>query len=180
MNRLEEKYLKEVKEKLKVELKLKNDLSIPKLSKVVISMGLGEAKDNKEVLDRASLNLAALSGQKPVATYAQKSISAFKVSEGQPIGLMVTLRGTRMYQFLDKLINAVLPKVRDFRGVAEASFDKSGNFNIGLKEQLVFPEVDYSNVDKVRGLCISIITTSKNVEEGKRLLKLLGFPFQRG
>lgn len=177
MNRLEEKYLKELKNKLKEEFKLANDFSVPKLQKIVINMGIGEAKDNAGVLDKSVINLSAISGQKPVITKAKKSISTFKLIKGAPIGVMVTLRGEKMYSFLDKLINAVLPKVRDFRGVPAKSFDGQGNFNLGLREQTIFPEVDYKNVDKVRGLQVTITTTAQNKEQGKRLLELLGVPF---
>ncbi|KKQ67423.1 MAG: 50S ribosomal protein L5 [Candidatus Daviesbacteria bacterium GW2011_GWA2_38_24] len=177
MNRLKEKYLKEVKPKLKEEFGYKNELAVPSLKKVVVNMGIGEAKDNEGILDKSRVNLTAIAGQKPMVTKAKKSISAFKLTKGQPIGLMVTLRGDKMYSFLDKLINAVLPKVRDFRGVSDVSFDSQGNFNLGLREQTIFPEVDYRNVDKIRGLQVTIATTAPNKEQGKRMLELLGMPF---
>ncbi|MBI2040006.1 50S ribosomal protein L5 [Candidatus Microgenomates bacterium] len=178
MSRLKEKYLKEAQAKLQQELGLKHKLAVPRLKKIVISMGLGEAKDNAAILDKVRVYLSVLAGQVPIATYAKKSVSSFKVSVGQPIGMMVTLRGEKMYAFLDKLINIVLPKVRDFRGVSADSFDIQGNLNIGLKEQTIFPEVDYKTVDKVRGLAVTITTTAKNREEGKKLLEALGMPFK--
>lgn len=170
--------MNEVKPKLLKEFGLKNKLAVPAVSKIVISMGLGEAKETQGVLDKAKVYLSALAGQMPVTTYAKKSISTFKVTKGQPIGMMVTLRGDRMYAFLDKLISVVLPKVRDFKGVSANSFDRCGNLNIGLKEQIIFPEVDYKTVDKVRGFAITITTTAQNREEGKRLLENLGMPFR--
>lgn len=178
MNRLKEKYLNEVRERLREELGLKNMLAVPSLCKIVISMGLGEAKDNSGVLEKAKVYLSQLAAQIPVTTYAKKSIASFKVSKGQPIGMMVTLRGDKMYAFLDKLINIVLPKVRDFKGISQNSFDQSGNLNIGLREQTIFPEVDYKTVDKTRGLAVTISTTAKNIDEGKKLLEYLGVPFR--
>lgn len=178
MNRLKEKYLKEVQEKLQKELGVKNKLVLPALSKIVISMGLGEAKDNAAILDKVKIYLAALAGQAPVKTLARKSIASFKVGKGQVVGLMVTLRGQKMYAFLDKLINIVLPKVRDFRGVPTSSFDSGGNLNIGIREQTIFPEVDYKLIDKVRGLAVTITTTAKDKEQGKKLLEYLGIPFR--
>lgn len=178
MNRLKEKYLNEVRAKLQEELGVKNSLAVPKVRKIVISVGLGEAKDNSGVLDKAKVYVSALAGQAPVVTVAKKSIAAFKVSKGQAIGMMVTLRGDRMYAFLDKLISIVLPKVRDFKGISEGSFDSHGNLNLGLKEQIIFPEVDYKSVDKTRGLAVTITTSAKNREEGKKLLEYLGMPFK--
>jgi len=184
MKRLKEKYLSELQQKLQQELGLKNKLAVPAVEKIVISIGLGEAKDNAGVLDKVKVYFAALAGQNPVVTLAKKSIASFKVSKGQPIGMMVTLRGDRMYAFLDKLINIVLPKVRDFKGISESSFDSHGNLNIGLREQTIFPEVDYKSVDKVRGLAVTVTTTAKNrggftaKEEGKKLLEGLGMPFR--
>lgn len=185
MNRLKQKYTEEIQPKLKEELGLKNKLSVPMVKKIVISIGLGEAKENAAILDKAKVYLTALSGQKPVTTYAKKSIASFKVSKGQPIGMMTTLRGIRMYAFLDKLINIVLPKVRDFRGIADKSFDSFGNLNIGIKEQTIFPEVDYKTIDKTRGMAIAITTSAKNrgsytaKDQGKKLLEGLGMPFVR-
>ncbi len=180
MARLREKYVKEVLPKLQEEYGIKNQMAIPRLLKIVINMGVGEAKDNHSVIDKVLVNLSAISGQKPVVAKAKKSISNFKLAQGQPIGVVVTLRGERMYEFLDKLVTIVLPKVRDFRGVSDTSFDKQGNYTLGLKEQIIFPEVDYRNIDKVRGMEISIVSTSANMEQGKKLLELLGMPFKKG
>ncbi|MDP3758632.1 MAG: 50S ribosomal protein L5 [Candidatus Daviesbacteria bacterium] len=185
MQRLKERYLKEVQQKLLQELGLKNKLAIPRIVKIVISIGLGEAKDNAGILDKVKVYFTQLGGQSPVITKAKKSIASFKVSKGQSIGMMMTLRGDRMYAFLDKLINIVLPKVRDFRGISPDCFDSHGNLNIGLKEQTIFPEVDYKSVDKTRGLAVTIATTAKNrgghtaKEEGRKLLEYLGMPFKR-
>ncbi|MBI2018365.1 50S ribosomal protein L5 [Candidatus Daviesbacteria bacterium] len=178
MNRLKQKYIEEIQVKLQEELGVKNRLAVPALKKIIISMGLGEAKEHKDVLDKVKVYLTALAGQIPVVTYAKKSIASFKVTRGQPIGMMVTLRGIRMYAFLDKLINIVLPKVRDFKGISQESFDNHGNLNIGIGEQTIFPEVDYKTIDKQRGLAVTITTTSKSREEGKKLLELLGMPFR--
>lgn len=178
ITRLEEKYLKEVQGKLQQEFDFKNKLAVPKLAKIVISIGLGEAKDNQGVLDKAKVYLAALAGQAPVVTRAKKSIANFKVASGQPVGMMVTLRGEKMYSFLDKFINIVLPKVRDFKGIPEKSFDSSGNLNVGLKEQTIFAEVDYKTIDKTRGLAVTITTTAKDKKQGKKLLEYLGMPFR--
>ncbi len=180
MNRLKDKYINEVRDKLSQELGRKNKMAVPGVSKIVISIGLGEAKDNEGVLEKVKVYLSALAGQTPVVTHAKKSVASFKVSKGQPIGMMVTLRGARMYYFLDKLISVVLPKVRDFKGISDKSFDSFGNLNIGLKEQTIFPEVDYKTVDKQRGLAITIATTGKNKDEGKKLLEYLGMPFKKG
>lgn len=178
MNRLKQKYFDEVQAKLQQELGFKNKMAVPRLRKIVLSIGLGEAKDNSSVLDKAKVYIAALAGQAPVVTLAKKSVAAFKVAKGQPIGMMVTLRSDKMYAFLDKLVSIVLPKVRDFKGVSCDSFDSFGNLNIGLKEQVIFPEVDYKSVDKTRGLAVTIATTAKNKEEGKKLLEGLGMPFR--
>lgn len=179
MNRLQEKYLNEIRAKLMEEFDFKNVLAVPTLKKVVVSIGIGEAKDNKDILDKVSLPITALSGQKPVVTKAKKSIANFKVAKGQPVGMMVTIRGSKMYIFLDKLFNVVLPKVRDFRGVLEKALDEKGNFTLGFREQLVFPEVDYKTVDKTRGLAVTIVTSAKTKDQGKRLLEFLGLPFRR-
>ena len=185
MNRLKEKYMNEVQAKLQQDLGLTNKLAVPYVEKIVISVGLGEAKENKDVLEKVKVYLAHLAGQMPVVTYAKKSIASFKVSRGQPIGMMVTLRGSRMYGFLDKLINIVLPKVRDFKGISINSFDGDGNLNIGIKEQTIFPEVDYKTVDKVRGMAVTITTSAKKrggftaKDEGKKLLDALGMPFRK-
>lgn len=178
MQRLKEKYFKEIREQLQQELGLKNKLAVPSVAKIVISIGLGEAKDNSGILDKVKVYLSALAGQNPVVTKAKKSIAAFKVAQGQPIGMMVTLRGDKMYAFLDKLVSIALPKVRDFRGISADAFDQNGNLNIGLKEQTIFPEVDYKSVDKTRGLAVTITTTARNKQEGKKLLEYLGVPFR--
>lgn len=178
MQRLKEKYMNEVQQKLQESLGLKNKLAVPRVEKIVISIGLGEAKENAGILDKVKVYFAQLGGQTPVITKAKKSIASFKVSKGQPIGMMTTIRGDRMYAFLDKLINIVLPKVRDFRGISETSFDSHGNLNIGLKEQTIFPEVDYKSIDKTRGLAVTITTTARNKEEGRELLEAFGFPFK--
>lgn len=178
MNRLKEKYMNEIIQKLQEDLGLKNKMAVPSVEKIVISIGLGEAKDNAGILDKAKVYLSALAGQRPVVTLAKKSISTFKVVKGQPIGMMVTLRGGRMYSFLDKFVSVVLPKVRDFKGLSANSFDNTGNLNIGLREQTIFPEVDYKTVDKTRGLAVTITTTAKNKEQGKKLLEYLGVPFR--
>lgn len=178
MNRLKEKYMNEAQAKLQQELGLKNRLAVPRLGKIVISIGLGEAKEDRGILDKVKVYLSALAGQSAVVTLAKKSISTFKLTQGQSIGMMVTLRGDKMYSFLDKFINIVLPKVRDFKGINSKSFDQRGNLNIGLKEQIIFPEVDYKLVDKVRGLAITITTTAQNREQGRKLLEALGMPFR--
>lgn len=179
MNRLKQKYLEEVKDKLKEEFEFKNTYAVPHIKKVVINMGIGEAKDNEGVLEKAKTNIVSIAGQTPVVTKAKKSIAAFKLTKGQSIGLMVTLRGEKMYAFLDKFMSVVLPKVRDFRGVSDKSFDGAGNFNLGLREQTIFPEIDYRNIDKVRGLQVTITTSAANKEQGRRLLELLGMPFTK-
>lgn len=176
--RLREKYVQEIRPELVKEFGFSNDLEVPKLEKIVINIGVGEAITNNRALDAAVDDLAAISGQKPVVTRAKKSIAAFRLREGMPIGTMVTLRGDRMYEFFDRLTNASLPRIRDFRGVSPRSFDGRGNYTIGLQEQLIFPEIEYDKVDKARGMEISIVTTAKSDEEGRRLLKLLGMPFQ--
>jgi len=155
----------------------KNVMQVPRLDRVVLNIGLGEAIQNAKALEAAEKDLVAISGQHPVTTRAKKSIASFRLRSGMPIGLKVTLRGERMYDFFDKLVNAVLPRIREFRGVSPNSFDGGGNYTLGLKEQVVFPEVDYDKIDKARGLEVSIITTAKTDEEGKHLLELLGMPF---
>ncbi len=153
-------------------------MQIPKLEKIVLNMGLGEAIHNIKVLDRAVEELSLIAGQKPVITRARKSIASFKLREGMPIGCMVTLRANRMYDFFEKLVNIALPRVRDFRGVTDRSFDGRGNYTLGIKEQIIFPEIDYDKIDKIKGLNITIVTTAKTDEEGKSLLRLLGMPFR--
>jgi len=179
MNRLKIKYNEEIKAKLTAELGVKNPHALPRLVKVVVNMAVSEGKENSGIIDKAGANITVISGQKAMVTHAKKSIAAFKLVEGAPIGVMVTLRGEKMYAFLDKLINIVLPKVRDFRGVSDKSFDGQGNYNLGLREQILFPEVDYKTIDRIRGLQITINTTAKDKEQGKKLLELLGMPFAK-
>lgn len=183
MSRLAEKYQKEIKPILKEEFGIKNEMAIPKLQKIVINIGAGDAKDNAAVADKIRDNLAALSGQKPKVTQAKKSISGFKLAQGQTVGMMVTLRGDRMYEFFDKLVTIVLPKVRDFRGVPNTSFDNQGNYNLGLREQTIFPEVGFQTAGaegRLRGLEITVVTSAKDKEQGRRFLELLGMPFKKG
>ena len=179
MSRLREKYKKEVIPALVERYGYKNIMQVPRLDKVVLNIGLGEAIQNAKALESAEGDLAAISGQHPIITRAKRSIAAFRLREGMPIGLKVTIRGERMYHFLDKLVNAVLPRVREFQGVSPNSFDGRGNYSLGLKEQIFFPEVDYDRIDKIRGLEISIATTAKTDEEGRHLLELLGMPFAK-
>ncbi len=178
MNRLKDKYQKEVVPALKKEFGYKNVMAIPKVEKVVINMGLGEATQNAKLADTGADELARIAGQKPVITRAKKSIAQFKLRKGMPIGTMVTLRGERMWDFLDRLMNIALPRVRDFRGVSPKGFDGRGNYTLGLKDQLLFPEIDYMKVDKARGMNISVVTTAKSDEESRKLLQLLGVPFR--
>jgi large subunit ribosomal protein L5 len=177
--RLRDKYAKEVAPALLKEFELKNSMAVPRLEKVVINMGVGEATQNAKLLDPAVNELSAITGQKAVVTKAKKSIAAFKVREGMPIGAMVTLRGDRMYEFLDRLINVALPRVRDFRGVSSKSFDGRGNYTLGLKDQLIFPEIDYAKVEKMKGMNITIVTTARNDEQARALLKHMGMPFRQ-
>jgi large subunit ribosomal protein L5 len=175
--RLLVRYREEVVPELMREFGYKNVMQVPKLEKIVVNIGLGEAIQNAKAIDAAVGDLSAITGQKPVVTKAKKSIAAFKLRAGMPIGAMVTLRGQRMYEFLDRLVAIALPRIRDFRGVSPNSFDGRGNYTLGLREQLAFPEIDYDRIDKVRGLELSIVTTAKTDEEGRRLLALLGMPF---
>jgi large subunit ribosomal protein L5 len=177
--RLREYYRTECVPRMMQEFRYHSPMQVPRLEKIVINMGLGEAIQNIKLLESAQNELAAIAGQKPVVTKAKKSIAAFKLREGMPIGCMVTLRRDRMYFFLDKLVNVVLPRVRDFRGVSEKAFDGRGNYTLGVKEQIIFPEIDYDKIDKVKGMNITIITTARTDEEGKFLLSLLGMPFRR-
>ena len=177
MSRLKERYKKELIPSLMESYGYKNVMQVPRLERVVLNIGLGEAIQNAKALEAAEGDLAAISGQHPVTTRARKSIASFKLRSGMPIGLKVTLRGVRMYDFFDKLVNAVLPRTREFQGVSPSSFDGRGNYTLGLREQIVFPEVDYDKVDKVRGLEVSFITTAKTDDEGKHLLESLGMPF---
>lgn len=179
MARLLDQYRSDVVSELMNEFGYKNVMQVPKLEKIVVNIGLGEAIQNARAIDAAVSDLAQITGQKPVVTRAKKSIAAFKLRAGMPIGAMVTLRGRRMYEFLDRLTSITLPRIRDFRGVSANSFDGRGNYTLGLREQIVFPEIDYDKIDKSRGLEISIVTTAKTDEEGRRLLALLGMPFAR-
>lgn len=176
---LEEKYLAEVAPQLKARLGYKNIMQLPKLEKIVLSIGLGEATQEPKALEAAEKDLATISGQHPVTTRARKSISSFKLRAGMPIGMMVTLRGKRMYDFFDKLVNVVLPRLRDFRGLSQDSFDGRGNYSLGMREQIVFTEIDYDKVDKIRGLEVTIVTTASNDDEARTLLELMGMPFRR-
>lgn len=178
--RLKEKYQGEIKQSLQKELGLKNSMAVPKLEKIVINMGLGEATQNVKIMDPLLADLGAIAGQKPVITKAKKSIAAFKLREGMPIGAMVTLRGDAMYEFLDRLISVALPRVRDFRGVSSKSFDGRGNYTLGLRDQLIFPEIDYAKVDKVKGMNVTIVTTAKDDHGARELLKSFGMPFRQG
>jgi large subunit ribosomal protein L5 len=178
MSRLRDRYEKEVVPTLKKEFGYKNVMAIPRLRKVVVNMGLGEATQNAKIVDTGVDELGRITGQKPVITRAKKSISQFKVRKGMPIGTMVTLRGERMWEFLDRLMSVALPRVRDFRGVSPKGFDGRGNYTLGLRDQLLFPEIDYMKVDKARGMNISVVTTAKTDEESRKLLQLLGMPFR--
>jgi len=178
VNRLKAKYREEVVPALTAEFAYKNLMQVPRLEKIVLNIGLGEAIQNPHALEGAASDLAAIAGQRPVITRARRSVSQFKLREGMAIGMAVTLRGNRMYDFFDKLLNVTLPRIRDFQGVPRNSFDGRGNYTLGLKEQVVFPEIEYDKVDKVRGLEVSIVTTAHTDEEGRRLLQLLGMPFR--
>lgn len=178
MARLKDKYKNEIAGSLAKEFEIKNPMAIPRIEKVVINMGLGEASSNAKILDVAVEELKAITGQKPVVTKAKKSIAAFKLREGMSIGTMVTLRGDRMYEFLDRLISVALPRVRDFRGISGKAFDGRGNYTLGIREQLIFPEIDFNKVDKTRGMNISIITTAKTDDQARSLLKSMGMPFR--
>ncbi|MEA4973529.1 MAG: 50S ribosomal protein L5 [Candidatus Metalachnospira sp.] len=179
MNRLKEFYDAEIVDAMTKKFSYINKMAVPKIEKIVINMGVGEAKDNAKVLDGAVKDLAIIAGQKPIITKAKKSVAAFKLREGMPIGCKVTLRGDRMYEFADRLINISLPRVRDFRGVKGNSFDGRGNYTMGIKEQIIFPEIDFDKVDKIRGMDIVFVTTAKTDEEAKELLKLFGMPFSK-
>ncbi len=177
--RLRERYTTEVAPALKEQFKYSSVMQVPKLHKVVINIGMGEAIQNKNTLVSAQNDLVEITGQKPVVTKAKRSVAAFKLREGMDIGVMVTLRGQRMFDFLDKLINVALPRVRDFQGVSGDAFDGRGNYSLGLKEQLIFPEIDYDKIDKVRGMEVTIVTTARTDEEGRQLLRQLGMPFKK-
>lgn len=177
--RLKERYQREIAPAISKEFGIDNPMAVPKLEKIVINMGMGEAIANNKVLDTAADELRAIAGQKPVVTKAKKSIASFKLRQGMPIGVMVTLRGDRMYEFLDRLITVALPRVRDFRGVSPRAFDGRGNYTLGIREQLIFPEIDFNKVDKTRGMNISIVTTARNDEQARALLRGLGMPFRQ-
>ena len=178
--RLKEKYQQEIRPALQKELGLNNLMAVPRLEKIVLNMGLGEATQNVKIMDPLVADLASVAGQKPVTTRAKKSIAAFKVREGMPIGAMVTLRGDTMYEFLDRLISIALPRVRDFRGVSSKSFDGRGNYTLGLRDQLIFAEIDYAKVDKLKGMNVTIVTTAKDDNGARALLKGFGMPFRVG
>ena len=178
MSRLQEKYKNEVIPAMIKKFNYKNIMEVPRLEKVSVNIGMGEARENPKSLDAAVNDLKQITGQKPIITKAKKSVANFKLRVGMPIGVKVTLRGERMYHFLDKLFNIALPRVRDFRGISPKSFDGRGNFSLGVKEQLIFPEINYDKIDRLRGMDITIVTTSKNDEEARELLRLLGMPFR--
>mgnify|MGYP001191851105 FL=1 len=178
MNRVKERYQKEVVAALTKEFGYKNVMAVPRIEKVVVNMGLGEATANAKIVDTGSDELARITGQKPVTRRAKKSIAAFKVRQGMPVGTMVTLRGDRMWEFLDRLMSIALPRVRDFKGVSPRGFDGRGNYTLGLRDQLLFPEIDYMKVDKARGMNVSVVTTAKTDEEARKLLQFVGMPFR--
>jgi len=178
MSRLKDRYLQDVVPALRKEFGYANVMAVPKIAKVVVNMGLGEATQNAKIVDTGADDLGRITGQKPATTRAKKSIAQFKVREGMPIGTMVTLRGERMYEFLDRLFSIALPRVRDFKGVSPKGFDGRGNYTLGLKDQLLFPEIDYMKVDKARGMNISVVTTAKSDPEARKLLQLMGMPFR--
>lgn len=177
--RLKQRYLKEIRQALVQEFGYRNLLQAPRLDKVVVNMGLGEAISNAKVLDASVEQLSAITGQRPVVTRARKSIANFKLRQGQSIGAMVTLRGERAYEFFDRLVNIALPRVRDFKGVSPKAFDGKGNYTLGVKEQIIFPEINYDRVDKIKGLNITVVTTARSDEEGRALLRHLGMPFRQ-
>ena len=179
-SRFREKYEKEIKGQIKKDLNIDNVMAVPRLEKIVINMGLGEATQNVKIMDPLVADLAAIAGQKPVTTKAKKSIAQFKLREGMPIGAMVTLRGDAMYEFLDRLVSIALPRVRDFRGVSSKSFDGRGNYTLGLRDQLIFAEIDYAKVDKMKGMNVTIVTTAQDDNGARELLKAFGMPFRQG
>lgn len=179
MSRMQDKYNKEVAPALMTKFGYKSPMQIPKIEKIVVNIGMGDAKDNPKAIDAACSDLAQITGQKPVVTKARKSVANFKLREGMNIGCKVTLRADKMYEFLDRLLNVALPRVRDFRGINPNSFDGRGNYSLGVKEQLIFPEIDYDKIDKIRGMDIIIVTTAKTDEEARELLDLMGAPFVR-
>jgi len=175
--RMKELYRQEVVPALMKEFGYRNVMEVPRLQKLVVNIGLGEALQNPKALDSAASDIAAITGQKPVITRAKRSIANFKIREGNPIGLMVTVRGDRMWELMDRMVNSALPRIRDFHGVSNKAFDGRGSYSLGIREQLIFPEIEYDKVDRIRGLQITLVTTARNDEEGKRLLQLLGMPF---
>lgn len=177
--RLKTRYKSEIAPELMKHFSYGNVMQIPRVSKITLNIGLGEAKENARAVESATADVTTISGQKPIVTRAKKAIANFKIRENMPIGVAVTLRGDRMYEFLDRLLNATLPRIRDFRGVPQKAFDGRGNFSLGIREQLIFPEIEYDKVDKIRGMQINIITTARNDEEGRRLLELMGMPFSK-
>ncbi|HEV2704305.1 MAG TPA: 50S ribosomal protein L5 [Pyrinomonadaceae bacterium] len=177
--RLKERYQREIAPAIQKEFNITNPMATPRLEKIVINMGMGEAIANAKVIDTAADELRAITGQKPVTTRAKKSIASFKLRQGMPIGTMVTLRGDRMYEFLDRLVSVALPRVRDFRGISPKAFDGRGNYTLGIRDQLIFPEIDFNKVDKARGMNISIVTTARNDEQARALLRALGMPFRQ-
>ena len=177
--RLKERYKAEIAPELMKQFSYRNTMQVPRVQKVTVNIGLGEARDNARAVESAKSDVATITGQKPVVTKAKKAIANFKIRENMPIGVAVTLRGDRMYEFLDRLLNAALPRIRDFHGVPTKAFDGRGNFSLGVREQLIFPEIDYDKVDKIRGMQINIITSAKNDEEGRRLLEMMGMPFSK-
>ena len=179
MTRLKQKYQKDVVPALQKEFGYKNVMAVPRIEKVVVNMGLGEATSNAKIIDTGADELARITGQKPVTRRAKKSIAAFKVRKGMPVGTMVTLRGERMWEFLDRLVSIALPRVRDFKGVSPRGFDGRGNYTLGLRDQLLFPEIDYMKVDKARGMNVSVVTTAKTDEEARKLLQFIGMPFRQ-
>jgi large subunit ribosomal protein L5 len=177
--RLKERYREQIAPALMREFRYRNVMQVPRVEKVTVNIGLGEARENARAVESATADVAAITGQRPVVTRAKKAIANFKIREHMPVGVAVTLRGDRMYEFLDRLLNAALPRIRDFHGVPSKAFDGRGNFSLGVREQLIFPEIDYDKVDRIRGMQINIITTAKTDEEGRRLLELMGMPFAK-
>jgi large subunit ribosomal protein L5 len=177
--RLEERYLAEILPALQKEFTYQNVMQVPKVHKIVVNVGIGEANRDAKIIDATVRDLGIITGQHAVVTKAKKSIAGFRLREGMPVGVTVTLRGTRMYEFLDRLVSIALPRVRDFRGISERGFDGRGNYTLGLREQLIFPEIDYDKIDRVRGMEVTIVTSARTDQESRKLLELLGFPFQR-
>jgi len=177
--RLKERYRSEIIPEMQRQFSYRNVMQVPRVEKVTVNIGLGEARENARAIETATADIATITGQKPVVTRAKRAISNFKIRENMPVGVAVTLRGDRMYEFLDRLLNVALPRIRDFHGVPVKAFDGRGNFSLGLREQLIFPEIDYDKVDRIRGMQVNIITTAKNDEEGRRLLELMGMPFAK-